>query len=215
MYGVASDMATEATAKANEANKNYNAAVVEDSESDSDGDCLFKRRKKQKTESQPSSPSMPSTVEQDIDQELDFYLKLPVIKCSLPIVYDEFGGYYPLAGERNGEEKNIELYPLDWWQFHQVRLPYLSRLARRTLAIPASSAATERLFSHTGNILTAKRNRLCDDISESILLCHDSGTIVSDLIKEQQEMDNTNKQKLRTDAKSIVDKRKRRNVISA
>ena len=50
--------------------------------------------------------------------------------------------------------------PLQWWKFHENDFPLLSQYARRYLAIPASSAPTERLFSKAGQILTAKRVQL-------------------------------------------------------
>ena len=43
---------------------------------------------------------------------------------------------------------------------HEGVLPLLASLAKRILAIPASSAKSERVFSTGGNIVTAKRNRL-------------------------------------------------------
>ena len=38
--------------------------------------------------------------------------------------------------------------------------PNLSQLARKILAVPATSAPIERVFSHAGNILRPDRSRL-------------------------------------------------------
>ena len=49
--------------------------------------------------------------------------------------------------------------------------PLLGVLARRVLAIPANSAAPERLFSTAGNVMTEKRSRLtCDNMEELVYL---------------------------------------------
>jgi len=49
--------------------------------------------------------------------------------------------------------------------------PWLGVLARRVLAIPATSAAPERLFSTAGNMMTKKRSRLaCDNMEELVYL---------------------------------------------
>ena len=46
--------------------------------------------------------------------------------------------------------------------------PFLGRLARRVLAVPATSASPERLFSTAGNEMTKKRCRLtCDNLETS------------------------------------------------
>ena len=51
--------------------------------------------------------------------------------------------------------------PLDEWRSSSVHLfPWLGVMARRVLAIPATSAAHERLFSTAGNVMTKKRSRL-------------------------------------------------------
>ncbi|EFN84807.1 Zinc finger BED domain-containing protein 1, partial [Harpegnathos saltator] len=50
--------------------------------------------------------------------------------------------------------------PLKWWKAHENLYPTIAALAKIYLAIPASSASSERVFSTAGNIVTAKRNCL-------------------------------------------------------
>ena len=47
-----------------------------------------------------------------------------------------------------------------WWKSEEKSLPNLAKYARRYLAISASSAESERVFSTTGNITEKKRNKL-------------------------------------------------------
>ena len=55
---------------------------------------------------------------------------------------------------------DVSSNPLEWWKFHRKDLPYLSILAKKYLCICATSCPSERVFSTSGNILTAKRNCL-------------------------------------------------------
>ena len=48
---------------------------------------------------------------------------------------------------------------------------WLGVWVRHVLAIPATSAAPERLFSMTGNVMTKKRSRLtCDNMEDLVYL---------------------------------------------
>ena len=73
--------------------------------------------------------------------------------------------------EKTGLEAEIDHYlalprpdsqviSLNWWEQHSQVLPLLSKLARATLCVPVSSAASERAFSASGNIITSSRHNL-------------------------------------------------------
>lgn len=50
--------------------------------------------------------------------------------------------------------------PLHWWKANETIFPRLSKLAKKHLCIPASSAPSERVFSAGGNIITCHRASL-------------------------------------------------------
>lgn len=54
--------------------------------------------------------------------------------------------------------------PLLWWKERAPTYPLLSPVARKWLAVPASSAASERLFSRAGLTVTDKRTRLGSEL---------------------------------------------------
>ena len=53
-----------------------------------------------------------------------------------------------------------ETDPLEFWTKYQQQFPILAPVARRVLAVPATSASTERLFSASGRICTFDRASL-------------------------------------------------------
>jgi len=60
---------------------------------------------------------------------------------------------------------------LDEWRHGAVYLfPWLGVLARRVLAIPATSAAPERLFSMAGNVTKKRSHLTCDNMQELFYL---------------------------------------------
>lgn len=63
---------------------------------------------------------------------------------------------------------------LSWWCQHQFAYPTLARLAVMYLAIPASSAACERVVSTVGDIVTKKRVRLGDDAVDALVFLEGS-----------------------------------------
>jgi len=59
--------------------------------------------------------------------------------------------------------------PLDWWRASHCRYPTVAKVARRLLAVPATSIASERLLSKAGNVITKKRNCLAPSKADAIV----------------------------------------------
>ncbi len=60
--------------------------------------------------------------------------------------------------------------PLQWWKGNEQSFPIVSKLAKRVLGVPASSAPSERVFSNLGNVANAKRSRMTPETSEKLVL---------------------------------------------
>jgi len=58
---------------------------------------------------------------------------------------------------------------LGFWSKQTLRFPYLSKLARQVLAIPASSASSERSFSVAGRVIEERRSCLEGSTVDAIL----------------------------------------------
>ncbi|KNZ47846.1 uncharacterized protein VP01_609g9 [Puccinia sorghi] len=58
---------------------------------------------------------------------------------------------------------------LKYWFVRQKKLPTLSKMARIYLAIPATSAASERVFSKGRGIVSLQRSSLNPDVVEELL----------------------------------------------
>ena len=78
-----------------------------------------------------------------------------------------------------GKHVNI----LQWWKTHEGDLPLLASFAKRILAIPASSAKSERVFSTGGNIVTAKRNRLSPKNVQNLIVIKENMAMVDHFIE--------------------------------
>ena len=69
---------------------------------------------------------------------------------------------------------------LQWWREHKSEFPLLAKIARRYLAIPASSAPSERIFSKLGIIWEKRRANLKPETANAIVFLHE-------FRKEQEE----------------------------
>uniref|UniRef100_A0A4W5K373 HAT C-terminal dimerisation domain-containing protein n=1 Tax=Hucho hucho TaxID=62062 RepID=A0A4W5K373_9TELE len=58
-----------------------------------------------------------------------------------------------------------------FWAMNRKALPSLSRVAIRVLAVPASSASVERVFSHGGIILRPHRAQMTDRLLSNLVFC--------------------------------------------
>jgi len=72
---------------------------------------------------------------------------------------------------------------LAWWCTQQETYPRLSMLARVILALPATSAPSERIFSTAGLTVNAKRSSLAPSAVDKIVFVHEN----SHLIKERTD----------------------------
>jgi hypothetical protein len=68
--------------------------------------------------------------------------------------------------------------PLLWWKNNKTRFPILSKLARKYLAISASSTPSERLFSEAGNVMTIKRTQMTSNTLENLVFCKKNWRLV-------------------------------------
>ena len=82
----------------------------------------------------------------------------------------------------NNGEVPMNCNPLMWWKANDVHLPYFSILSRRYLAMPATSAPVERLFSVAGQIVTAKRSRLDPETVTLLVFLHEALPLVRELV---------------------------------
>ncbi|KAL3972516.1 desumoylating isopeptidase 1 [Sarotherodon galilaeus] len=99
----------------------------------------------------------PHTSTGDQTNQGAFFLKGPVsgkIEVTAERLSSELSSYV------NSPPADSECDPLSWWKVHTVNFPHISRLARKYLCIPATSSASERLFSTGGNVVTCQRSSL-------------------------------------------------------
>jgi hypothetical protein len=80
-----------------------------------------------------------------------------VIRHRIEIEWSEF--YKEALIDHRDNDQNLQ-DPLPWWRSRIAKYPLLSEVARRVLAIPATSAASERMFSTAGLTISKHRSNL-------------------------------------------------------
>jgi hypothetical protein len=73
-------------------------------------------------------------------------------------IEDEINDFIRVTTDTNFELTST----LEFWKRNDLRFKELSKLAKKYLGVPASSAAVERMFSIAGHIFSCKRRRMGD-----------------------------------------------------
>jgi hypothetical protein len=68
--------------------------------------------------------------------------------------------------------------PLQWWLEQKDQFPILFGMAEQYLAIPATSAPSERLWSIASRIVTIRRAKLSSEIVANIMFLKENGWII-------------------------------------
>jgi hypothetical protein len=95
----------------------------------------------------PQRQAASRSAERIVETEMELYLKLP--------------------------QEKLQSDPLKWWNAHKGTLPNLAYLARCYLAIPATSAPSERIFSVAQRLIDKKRNRINAEMAGDCLFVAD------------------------------------------
>jgi len=64
--------------------------------------------------------------------------------------------------------------PLDWWRLKEQQYPLLAVLASKVLAIPATLAPSERVFSVAGLTIAKAHSRLDPENAGEVIFLHDT-----------------------------------------
>jgi hypothetical protein len=81
--------------------------------------------------------------------------------------------------DRYFDENGAADDPLAWWKRKEALFPRLARLARKYLALPASSAPSERIFSKMNAVVDKRRASLDSDRVERLVFIKENKAKVS------------------------------------
>ncbi len=71
-------------------------------------------------------------------------------------------------------ENKVYNCPLSWWKSSAHRFKNLEILAVRYLALPATSAPSECIWSQAARVLTVKRNRMSEEVTSAMMYCREN-----------------------------------------
>lgn len=80
-----------------------------------------------------------------------------------------------------------KINPLKWWKANELIYPAEVRHACRYLAITASSAPCERLFSTVGRVLEKRRASMKPETARSIVFLHENRHLLPAIQEVQEE----------------------------
>ena len=99
-------------------------------------------------------------------------------------------------------ETQVYNCPLSWWKLSAHRFKHFEGLAVKYLAIPATSAPSERIWSRAARVLTVKRNRMSEEVTSAIMYCRENREL---LHKYYEEMA---KERMHCDDYHLIEKHK-------
>ena len=71
-------------------------------------------------------------------------------------------------------EENCKGNPLEWWRQNCFRFPNIARVARKWLAVTATSTPSERVFSICGHVDSCKRSQMLGESIEAQVFVHNN-----------------------------------------
>jgi hypothetical protein len=90
-------------------------------------------------------------------------------------------------------ETKVYNCPLDWWKTSAHRFKNFERLAVKYLAIPATSAPSECIWSRAARVLTVKGNRMSEEVTSAIMYCKENRELLhkyyAEIAKERMHRD--------------------------
>jgi hypothetical protein len=115
-------------------------------------------------------PAQPETPERGVSKFSKLSAKFYKKKTTQQEADGEFSSFKALKVLEEYKEAN----GAEWWLKNEFIYPILSRLARRYLAIPASSAPSERVFSKYGVIWEKRKCNLNPETANDIIYLHET-----------------------------------------
>ena len=92
--------------------------------------------------------------------------------CKIAEIHIQIAGETNIKDYSSVRQIEIDSCPLKWWKEHEAKFPHSSKAAREVLAVPATSALSERvLFSRLAQINCKERLSLGGDVVNACLLC--------------------------------------------
>lgn len=76
--------------------------------------------------------------------------------------------------------------PLAWWKERMIKYPLLIKLVIRTLCIPATSAPSERLFSHAGLTIARDRASMLPENAEELIFLKEIWPVIEENRKRKR-----------------------------
>ena len=106
----------------------------------------------------------------DGSTEDDDDIDLPI--ANLVPGVEELDAYLVLPQAHHVTKSGEDFSILSWWKEHSHMFPNLSKMARQYLALPASSAGVERLFSAAGRMNSSFRKSTTEESLEVQLVVY-------------------------------------------